>query len=373
MNFFLILITASILGCQKKEPDLKLNESNEKNVTVKLSSEFIETEQIPSSEVISNDDFETKLMKFPGTSPESIQWNVRPVDWKYSDGYTFKGKVFVIKTRVDRNEAVDPHVYPVKYNTVTFELKTPLDIFPTKELKGQPIFQIKDGLFKDNVKICYKDNSKFSIGLLSFPDNKECTYKLNYSLWDGGYAHTFKFSQLNLKESWLEILIHDENYYLDISVCKTTPLLCKIEDRKYNQLEIDWVNLVKNRIQQNSLMLDYFIEKLKPCLKEKNKNCIDTYIVDELEAKKSETGEGEPLPYRSLPYEKILEELSECLDYDKLLPHLKATRGKDYICIFNDGSNTISVGLPSDLDISSPIEYKCEKNEDCMKIYNNSK
>lgn len=316
------------------------------------------------------------LSDLPAPTSENLRW-ILPADaWIHKKTYLKKGKFYkissyhnldVYKTSALKGEPI----YVVKEGTI-YE--------GSHNVCGDTTYQLKDinysEIFECVDSSCHRLNlteisstelqkKKIkSLGIeywnaenmLNFEKYTKCTAKIDdvisYYVWDRNRDSIYDFVSRATRDSmkpniylrtvgidkdknYVEVLINDKKYYVDIRECKEHPENCNEVDIKFSDYEKDWIRLKKHQEKKDLYGMNYLIKNLKPCVEKKDKVCIKKFFPDPVK--------HSYLPDSYMGYEipsievndELVKELEACLDYKNLLPHLMASRGINKACIFN--------------------------------------
>lgn len=145
----------------------------------------------------------------------------------------------------------------------------------------------------------------------------------------------FRFEQIDKNRNYFVVNFNGEKGYVDIRQCKKYPNACKEVNIEFSDYERDWTAMKNHQLNKDLDDLNVLIKELKPCVEKKDIPCIKKYVVN----KDTDNGIEDGL-YQytfsdiSATNDDLFKELSACLDYNKLLPHLYGTRGVNKVCIW---------------------------------------
>lgn len=366
---------------------IKTNQRSERKV--KHLKKIILTSCLISTIAFSSDYTEADrkyLTDLPEPTTENLRWAMPADSWEYKDQHLLKGKFFQMSSKnrsANSEKSVDGFLES-------------LNVYTTPSLKGEPLFNIRrKHLNKKNDTLCFsyytpginvlgkeiiqcetaycepnKDmmsvkstfhvldatqKFKFSAGL-------DCPFQLSYdfkyfaessggnSIYDytappsrdKGYIFYFKPTSIDKEGNYIEILVNNKKHYLDTRICKKQPGLCGPVEIMFSDYEKDWINLKKKQEKKDSIILNFLIKELKPCVEKKDLECIKRFFPFPSEDYLSDNYGGYRIPKIELT-EDFLAELNACLDYKNLLPHLYGSRGINKVCIFRKHISTILV------------------------------
>lgn len=144
-----------------------------------------------------------------------------------------------------------------------------------------------------------------------------------------------RFEEIDKARNYLVINMNGKKGYVDIRHCKKNSSGCKEINLEYSEFEKDWIAMKKHQLNKDLDDLNTLIKELRPCVEKRDIPCIKKYVVN----KDSDNGIEDGL-YQytfldiSATNDDLFKELSACLDYNKLLPHLYGTRGINKVCIW---------------------------------------
>jgi hypothetical protein len=196
-----------------------------------------------------------------------------------------------------------------------------------------------DVRYKGILRKSYEDcNVKFDIFIKYFkrdrnPEDESVYEALSGSAGDHVPSYYFRTSDTDLDKGYVEIEANSKKYYVDARDCKKDPRFCKFIDIKESDYENDQTRLKEHQEKKDIYILNVLLNELKPCVQKKDLKCIKKYFVTPTSHNYLVERQGYMYPNVSLD-EDFLKELSACLDYDKLLPHLLGTRGVNKVCMF---------------------------------------
>lgn len=283
----------------------------------------------------------------------TLRWFYPADEW--SDKTIFlKGKFFEIKLKDDSIESA-------------------LSIYLDKELKGKPAFRVNQQGIQGESDSCdykqtatkeeispyvrcsyascelssgkaFKSDISNDVGfklIYSKSNLDNCPYGINYvhrsQAADQGDDDFLMFRYLDIGPNSDYVILESPigNLYLDIRFCKTDKSSCKSVDIIKSKFEKDWDRLQVEIKNKSNTALNDLITNLLPCVKNKDKDCVSRYFVNENEPeiKKLFSSLDKKLESVTLN-DELFSELTECLKYSNLLPHGLGSRGKNKVCLF---------------------------------------
>lgn len=296
------------------------------------------------------------LNDLPPPTIENMRWNIPPNDWIHKDEYLVKGTVFKanfaiqeVKINKDGSHRNTYNLYPSNSGLTEPFLRVDFDkIYDStgslicksmSTLKSKTakkfIFCQDGGCEKRDSDIETEVEPKHALALkLKTPDSKECPYHLDFTYAQNaieGGGVFFKFNKVMNDKNFIEVNVNYKPVYLDIRKCKTSPPgACGVIEIKRSKYEENWIKLKEIQRNKSHAVLNKAITNIVPCLKTKNKACVEKYI-------SNKKNEGPDFIETKIT-DEIFEELEKCLTYKNLLPHLLASRGIKKACIFNSNS-----------------------------------
>lgn len=302
---------------------------------------------------------------YAAESYEKYRWILLPFDWSALNEFQAKGKYFrfpdSLLTKVKRpgglelysvfayadsglakspSYALGPHSIYLGEKKICESMRT------RPERPSQHFLLCGDGFCKP------KDGINDS-GLMNADPLRELSYKLMKSPTESCPLNYRPISSLELAEvnkdfagrllpydrisvdkKSLEITMAGKKYYVDIRGCDLAGKAdkgCKEVVVEKSLIEIAQDNLKKVQKERSHEGLNDAIKRLLPWVRSKDKASLQKYF--ERKAYDEVTDEHNPAIKVD---DDILKELEACLNYDHLLPHLKASRGIKLACIFDD-------------------------------------
>lgn len=297
----------------------------------------------------------SSVLGYPDHSDlNTIRWNYPADEW-HDHSVIFKGKYFQVKLADDSVDSA-------------------LNVYLDKSLNGKPAFRVSpDGIRGDRETCLYKktlvqpeispfvkcgynqcqehkgiakkkDISIFYSTKLIYSESNldNCPFKMDYvhksepayEKGDDDYL-LFRYLSIGKNKEYIEVQSRVGSLYLDIRFCKKDPSRCEEIDIKKSKFENDWDQLnvaIKNKSFEP---LNNLIKYLLPCVKSRDEKCVLSYLVNsEDEAIRkiyADLGQKIQTP---LLNDSFYEELSTCLDHDRLLPHFLGSKGKSKVCVF---------------------------------------
>lgn len=289
---------------------------------------------------------------------EELRWNVDPDEWKEIKDFTMKGLILKIpekcvspeKLKVSLRENGFGPIFGIasddKYIMVSgkvCESKSPLRPLGKNNYScgGNSCQIMEKGAKKHLYNPLDQMNSSF--------DPRECPYS---------YQSTYtRVSHINSEVPFFLIKVIEKSpvsmrYKIDLGGGKFGYMSVDCpeaitESRSESRYEKTIQEFTKVKVSKSQADLNFLLEKLLPCVKTRDLACVKKYIYS---PKPSE----DFLP--TVVTNEILEELKVCLDYHRLLPHLRGTRGIKKVCIFGNRKLT-AVDYPEALSSSGYYDH----------------
>lgn len=345
---------------------------------------------------------------------EKLRWGLPADAWRYHEGYTAKGNFIRISSRVGKD--------------VFTGLVEGMRVYENPSLKGKAYilnnvlikdeeqrllcsYDKKDGanFVLDKLLICdnfcrnltlferktlsRNNQSKKNIGISTYSSllltdtYSSCKINFdgfikNYILEDGpdkdniseyltrmspnvisGESLYLRTKDTDLKKKYVVLEVEGRDYYLDISFCEKISV-CRIVNIENSEYERDQERLKKLKENKSFWRMNFLIKNLKPCVLKKNKECIKKFFPKAVSDNEDLDGENQ---FKKLVFDDdFFKELEACLDYKNLLPHLRAFRGVNKACVFNESETTeyylLKIDYPESVRFGSDIPvYVIEK------------
>ena len=126
-----------------------------------------------------------------------------------------------------------------------------------------------------------------------------------------------------------------KNLILDMKECGVD---CQLKEKDMSAWERSLARMRRHIKEKDLNVLNHLIEHLLPCVKKRDRECVQKFLLQkELDPESPSyiygdwtRGGGE---VQDLVTESFMKNLEECLKYESVLPHLKALKGIDRVCI----------------------------------------
>lgn len=330
-----------------------------------------------SIDLFAKEDFDLKRNEPPAPTYENLRWLMPADSWYYYKAHIATGRFFKVKTSKTKDENELPDV----------------SIYKNKELSGPPEIIVSNGTYsvngtdctpfpvivqplkrEENILVCghslckpYKDKKtvrlsfeedfidkpKIPLTLNNCPVNFD--YVLNLSLesnspqriydYVGGGQNAgsapfylFSYNSISADQTFLETTIENKKYYIDIRFCKKDPAMCEAVEIKESDFVKDWKELKEHQAKKDIEILNILIDELKPCVAKKDIACIKKYFISSEDDFYDDQYQGYAIQEIKVD-DELLKELTACLSYDSLLPHLYGTKGIKKVCAFQRRGN----------------------------------
>lgn len=190
-------------------------------------------------------------------------------------------------------------------------------------------------------KYIYFDSALIKPGLKGNLEDIKCPYEFFCSTSSSELTTFkpntlyFKSNKMDKKRGFLQIEVNGIPKFIDIRKCSNDqgPKCYKVEI-PFSQYEEQWIELKKHQKNKDVSQLNDLIKYLLPCVQRKDISCVKRYFISSMDVDPSisET----KIDFLKIFDENLLAELTECLKYENLLPHLMGTKGINKVCVFNN-------------------------------------
>lgn len=312
------------------------------------------------------------LSDLPEPSSENLRWAIPADGWRYSRQHRLKGEFFRLTVKASSANPVILRLYEsskflgeyveVRYENISHRGKLTCNSnisfyerkpFPKEEVLGCTYASCAPPITKDAFRHYLGNPFSDSLFLLNSEKySPQCPIKIDYivktfenkdnnldsvyhSASVGGYNYYFKFEGMAKDRSYVEVPVNGKKHYLDIRFCKDDLKNCGVVDVKYSDYEKDWIRLKKHQQNKDIDALNILISELRPCVEKRDEACIKKFFPDKVKDDYlTEWYGGYEIPEVKVD-DELIKELSTCLDYKNLLPHLYGSRGVNKVCIFH--------------------------------------
>lgn len=193
----------------------------------------------------------------------------------------------------------------------------------------------------------YKD---LDLSFILKNENKPCPYSVEFFYESDSSEDTFlniKLTSSPEQSEFAKVDVGGKTYYLDTSFCSEAKYQCNFYQITFSSFELAWINLSVAKAKKNYGDLNYFIQNLLPCVKKKDKKCIQKFFA----TKKDAASQVETMDEKEfVPVEvsnSTITDLEKCLSYESLLPYGGRTKAwDDRVCIFDREQKIWSITLP---------------------------
>lgn len=205
------------------------------------------------------------------------------------------------------------------------------------------------------------DNYAGLNGKLTDYKNEQCKFNIDYfpEFSESSYSATnIRLESYDQKSKVGIVKSGDKKYFLDLRVCNSNPDSCFVKTKDISNFSTAWINLKVTQSKQDYEVLNYLIANLGPCLKREDTNCIKKFFVSNEELN---TNAKFDFPYVPTVNKDLIESLTQCLDYNNLLPY--GGRAKDLkgnVCIFYDNDDIVGGHKFKIYSVSLPDAYKSD-------------
>lgn len=302
--------------------------------------------------------FEVKNGDFYPVEQE-LRFNIPFNEWPTAEFLVLKGDVFVIEK---------DFLFEGKQTS----LLEKMDFYDSAEMKGKPVFSIKSSsIMQNDMSVCgtapviteassrhistcgqrscqehVKQDLPASITVwhpfarMSDSDTlKKCRFDLKFvqnSFVFGSHssseAYYFPNVSYTAPSDFVKVQVNGKTMFLDTRPCKKHPTNCyhkKIEKSLYEERLVQVQKIIKEESLESFSVL---IKTMRPCVLKNDKKCILNFFLTPNDVENF-TGSDLNYPTLSITQDDV-EELKECLQYKKLLPHLLGSKGIRKVCIF---------------------------------------
>lgn len=286
-----------------------------------------------------NSAFALANSEIPPITAENIRWMIPADAWSEVDIYQLKKFVFIsgtpdLKIYSNSDRQGKSQVLSIK----SYSLKS---CFKSSEQFETPLANYKCGYH-------YCDKGEYKNGPNAiFPilrENKNCNPKsirvsnFNYLAKTVGERTNLYIpinSEKDLINGLLKFYLNGRESFIDLKDIENKEIILS----KDSLWDSQWLALIEVRKTKKLPFLNYLIEYLLPCVKKKDRNCVQKFFFKEELAPTV----GMSSLYQDFDTEggklqqeindEVLEELEACLSYESLMPHFLSLRGKKYACI----------------------------------------
>lgn len=88
-----------------------------------------------------------------------------------------------------------------------------------------------------------------------------------------------KVESIDQNKKTAKIKINGKPAFLDIKDCYGQPDRCIISNYRFSQNELDWIKKKKIVTNRQDDILNYFIQKLLPCVERKDRKCVASFFI----------------------------------------------------------------------------------------------
>lgn len=253
-------------------------------------------------------------------------------EWKVYDNKDFKGEPSFLfsseKIKFSNGSYCDDKIPFIvsnnpllicSFSNCSVVKNTSLEFQESTPFKSRWSLYSKEGKFSD---FCHEADN-FIYGALKIEEGEPITPTLN-----------FRSDLILIEKGYAVLEIKGKDYYLDLRACREHTNWCETKTFKNSRYENDLLKNEEIKKNKNNELLNQLITNLLPCVKSKDRKCIQSYFVTADEIRSSKIF--------SLPAivatidDEIISELDACLSYEKLLPHNLGTKGINKVCMFNN-------------------------------------